>query len=225
MIKKAVILLSGGLDSTTCLAIAKDAGYSCHALSFAYGQRHTAELTAAARIAKRMAAAEHRIVTLDIGQFGGSALTDHSLELPDYEDSKDIPLTYVPARNTVFLSIALSYAEAIGAKDLFIGVSAVDYSNYPDCRPEFIAAFQQLANLATKQGVEGDPFCVHAPLMHLTKAETIQRGIDLGVDYSLTLSCYQVSKEGGACGRCASCVLRNQGFQAAGVSDPTLYSV
>lgn len=222
--KKAVVLLSGGLDSTTCLALAKAEGFVCYALSFAYGQRHSVELAAAQRVANHFAVAEHRVVNLDMGQFGGSALTDESIQVPNYTGSKEIPITYVPARNTVFLANALSYAEAIGARDLFIGVSAVDYSGYPDCRPEFIAAFEALANLATKAGVENDPFSLHAPLLHLSKAETILTGIRLGVDYSLTLSCYQASESGKACGRCDSCTLRHRGFEAAGITDPTQYA-
>ncbi|MDI9819524.1 MULTISPECIES: 7-cyano-7-deazaguanine synthase QueC [unclassified Legionella] len=222
--KKAVVLLSGGLDSTTCLAIAKAEGFDCHALSFAYGQRHTAELAAAERIAHYFQVTAHRIVNLDIGQFGSSALTDNSIAVPDYSGSKAIPVTYVPARNTIFLAIALGLAEAIAANDIFIGISAVDYSGYPDCRPEFISAFQTLANLATKAGVEGHPFRLHAPLQYLTKAETILKGVGLGVDYALTVSCYQAKESGEACGRCDSCALRKQGFKAAGVADPTLYT-
>lgn len=222
-IKKAVILLSGGLDSATCLAIARNSGYSTHALSFSYGQRHDAELIAAQVIAQQMGAVEHRIVQLNIGQFGGSALTNTNIAVPDYQNHGSIPVTYVPARNTVFLSIALGFAEAIGAQEIFIGVNAVDYSGYPDCRPEFIEAFQHLANLATKSGVEGQPFLIQTPLMHLSKAEIIQTGLKLGVDYSLTVSCYLLSPEGLACGNCDSCVLRRQGFSQANVLDPTRY--
>ena len=189
--KKAVILLSGGLDSATCLAIAKSQGFECHALSFAYGQRHVHELNAAGVIAKQLGAASHRIVNLDIGQFGASALTDATIDVPDFKDDGNIPVTYVPARNTVFLAIALGLAESIGAFDIFIGANAVDYSGYPDCRKEFIDAFQTLANVATKAGVEGQGFSIRAPLLHLTKAEIIQMGMQLGVDYSLTVSCYQ----------------------------------
>lgn len=221
--KKAVVLLSGGLDSTTCLAIAKADGFSCYALSFAYGQRHSVELAAAQRVAMHFAVADHRVVSLDIGQFGGSALTDKSLQVPDYNGSKEIPLTYVPARNTVFLAIALGYAEAIGAKDIFIGVSAIDYSGYPDCRPEYLAAFQNMANLATKAGVEGSPIILHAPLLYLSKAETILTGVNLGVNYALTVSCYQATESGKACGHCDSCSFRKQGFSATGVTDPTIY--
>lgn len=221
--KKAVILLSGGLDSTTCLAIAKAEGFECHALSFAYGQRHSAELAAAHRVANHFKVAEHRIINLDIGQLGGSALTDETIQVPDYRASKEIPVTYVPARNTVFLAYALGYAEIIGAQDIFIGVSSVDYSHYPDCRPEYISAFQALANLATKTGVEGRPVQLHAPLQFLSKAETILRGSQLGVDYSLSVSCYQAKENGAACGRCDSCCFRKQGFEASGLADPTFY--
>lgn len=221
--KKAVILLSGGLDSTTCLAIAKAEGFVCHALSFAYGQRHSAELAAARRVANHFKVAEHRIINLDIGQLGGSALTDEAIQVPDYSASEEIPVTYVPARNTVFLAYALGYAEIIGAQDIFIGVSSVDYSHYPDCRPEYISAFQAVANLATKVAVEGAPVQLHAPLQYLSKAETILRGSQLGVDYSLTVSCYQANEKGAACGRCDSCCFRKQGFKAAGLADPTFY--
>ncbi len=221
--KKAVILLSGGLDSTTCLAMAQAQGFICYALSFDYGQRHGHELTAAGRIAKKMGAAAHRVVALDIGQFGASALTDIEIGVPDYQANAGIPVTYVPARNTVFLANALSFAEAIGAYDIFIGATAVDYSGYPDCRPDFINAFQTLANLATKAGVEGQHFTIHAPLMHLSKAEIIQTGIKLGIDYRLTVSCYLLTNQGAACGRCDSCVLRSQGFVTAKIVDPTYY--
>lgn len=221
--KKAVVLLSGGLDSATCLAIAKNQGFKCFALSFMYGQRHEYELKAARRIAVNMAAFEHRVVHLDIGQFGASALTDKRIDVPDYEGLGKIPVTYVPARNTVFLATALGLAEAVGAYDIFIGANAVDYSGYPDCRPEFITAFQHLANVATKAGVEGRAFTIQAPLLHLTKADIIRTGMQLGVDYSLTVSCYQLNQEGAACGHCDSCVLRAQGFKAAGVEDPTYY--
>lgn len=221
--KKAVILLSGGLDSTTCLAMAKAEGFACHALSFSYGQRHSAELAAAKRVAGHFSVAEHRIVTIDINQFGGSALTSQEIRVPEQNDSTTIPVTYVPARNTIFLAIALGYAEALGARDLFIGVSAIDYSGYPDCRPEFISAFQNLANLATKAGVEGDSFSVHAPLQFLSKAETILAGIHLGVDYRLTVSCYQASEAGAACAVCDSCRFRRQGFLSAGLEDQTVY--
>lgn len=221
--KKAVVLLSGGLDSTTCLAVAKAEGFDCYALSFAYGQRHSAELNAASNVAKQLGAIEHRILTIDIGQLGGSALTDVSIDVPMHKPSTGIPITYVPARNTIFLAMALGYAEVVGALDIFIGISSVDYSNYPDCRPEFMNAFQSLANLATKVGVEGQSFNLHAPLQHLSKAETILLGSKLGVDYRLTVSCYQALENGAACGVCDSCSFRQQGFIAAGLNDPTSY--
>jgi 7-cyano-7-deazaguanine synthase len=221
--KKAIVLLSGGLDSTTCLAIAQSQGYSCHALSFSYGQRHNSELIAAARIANHMHALEHRIVALDAGLFGGSALTDLSIEVPDFQKSSDIPVTYVPARNTIFLAMALGFAESIEATAIFIGASSVDYSHYPDCRPEFIKAFQSLANVATKAAVEGNPINLYAPLQHLSKAQTIQLGAELGVDYALTVSCYQANEAGEACGTCDSCEFRKKGFREAGIMDPTLY--
>ena len=221
--KKAVILLSGGLDSATCLAIAKAQGFICYALSFNYGQRHAYELQAARMISETMGVADHRIVTLDIGQFGASALTDPSIAVPLHKESTDIPVTYVPARNTVFLAIALGFAESIGAYDIFIGANAVDYSGYPDCRPEFINAFQALANVATKAGIEGERISIQAPLLHLSKDEIIQTGVKLGVDYGLTVSCYQLSDQGLACGHCDSCVLRQRGFIAANINDPTKY--
>ncbi|KGP64047.1 7-cyano-7-deazaguanine synthase [Legionella norrlandica] len=221
--KKAIVLLSGGLDSTTCLALAKSQGFACYALSFSYGQRHSTELFASTRIAKRMGVVEHKIVTLDLTAFGGSALTDSAIEVPQFRESAEIPVTYVPARNTIFLAIALGYAESIDARDIFIGASSVDYSHYPDCRPEFIQVFQTLANLATKAGIEGDEFTIQAPLQHLSKAQTIQLGQELGVDYSLTISCYQANDAGEACGQCDSCAFRKRGFQSAGVADPTLY--
>lgn len=221
--EKAVVLLSGGLDSTTCLALAKAEGFSCYALSFAYGQRHTAELLAAKRIAQHYRVQEHKIVTLDTGLFRHSALTDTTLEVPEFQDSTDIPITYVPARNTIFLSIALGFAESIGARDIYIGASSIDYSHYPDCRPEFINAFQTLANLATKAGTTGDLFTIHAPLQHLSKIQTVELGMKLNVDYSLTISCYQANEQGHACGHCDSCTLRKRGFVGAGVTDPTRY--
>ena len=221
--KPAVILLSGGLDSATVLAIAREAGYACHALSLDYGQRHTAELAAAARVAKSLGAVEHRVIRLGLGDIGGSALTDDSIAVPE-SPTEGIPVTYVPARNTVMLALALAWAEVLGARDIFIGVNAVDYSGYPDCRPEFIAAFEQMANLATRAGVEGARLRVHAPLQHLSKAEIIRHGLELGVDYAQTVSCYQATDEGWACGRCDSCRLRREGFLAAGVSDPTRYA-
>ncbi len=220
--KKAVVLLSGGLDSATTLALARERGFACYALSMEYGQRHAAELAAARRVAEALEVQEHRVVSLALDQFGGSALTDRNIEVPTEGDA-GIPVTYVPARNTIFLSLALAWAEVIGARDLFVGVNAVDYSGYPDCRPEFIAAFEKLANLATKAGVEGERFQVHAPLIRLTKSEIIHEGIRLGVDYGLTVSCYQADPEGRACGRCDSCRFRAQGFREAGIPDPTRY--
>ncbi|WP_293645742.1 7-cyano-7-deazaguanine synthase QueC [Thiolapillus sp.] len=220
--KKVVVLLSGGLDSATVLAIAKDSGYDCHALSFDYGQRHSAELAASRRIAEAMGVAEHKVLRLDLGSIGGSALTDMDIAVPE-EEAEGIPVTYVPARNTVFLSLALGWAEVLGAMDIFIGVNAVDYSGYPDCRPEFIQAFENMANLATKAGVEGEGFRIQAPLIAMTKAEIIRTGMARGVDYALTVSCYQADEHGCACGICDSCRLRAQGFREAGVDDPTCY--
>jgi 7-cyano-7-deazaguanine synthase len=219
---KAVVLVSGGLDSATTLAIARDEGYVCYALTFDYGQRHRVELAAAQRVAASLGAADHRVVKLDLAWMGGSALTDTSIAVPR-APTTGIPVTYVPARNTVFLSIALGWAEVQGARDIFIGANAVDYSGYPDCRPEFIAAFERLANLATRAGVEGAGFRIRAPLMHSNKAEIIGRGAALGVDFSLTLSCYDPDADGRACGRCDSCRLRAQGFAAAAIPDPTRY--
>ena len=221
---KAVVLVSGGLDSATVLAMARDQGYACHALSFDYGQRHGLELEAARRVARALGAVQHRLVTLDIGWMGGSALTDPSIAVP-LTPSAGIPLTYVPARNTIFLAIALGWAEVLEARAIFIGANAVDYSGYPDCRPEFILAFERLANLATRAGVEGRSFGIHAPLISLTKAEIIQAGLRLGVDYSLTLSCYRPDAAGRACGQCDSCRLRAAGFIAAGVADTTIYQL
>lgn len=222
--RSAVILLSGGLDSTTCLAIARDAGYDCYALSVAYGQRHAAELSASRRIAQHFKACEHRLANVSLGQFGGSALTDPSIKVPvDAAPEGSIPVTYVPARNTVMLSMALAWAEVVGAHDIFIGVNAVDYSGYPDCRPEYIRAFEVMANLATRSAVEGARLRIHAPLMHLSKAEIIRRGTALGVDYGMTVSCYQASEDGHACGACDACRLRREGFEAAGLPDPTPY--
>jgi 7-cyano-7-deazaguanine synthase len=217
-----VVLVSGGLDSATVLAIARECGHRCLALSFDYGQRHRAELDAARRLAMTLGAVEHRILAMPIGELGGSALTDPAIAVPE-NDGADIPATYVPARNTVFLACALGLAEVSGASDIFIGVNAVDYSGYPDCRPEFIAAFEVLANLATKAAVEGRPIRIHAPLIDLSKADIIRRGITLGVDYAMTVSCYQPDESGGACGRCDSCRLRREGFKQAGVADPTRY--
>ena len=219
---KAIVLLSGGLDSATVLAIAREQGYACHALSLDYGQRHLAELGAARRVAAVGGAIEHKVVALALDAFGGSALTDRGIAVPERETA-GIPVTYVPARNTVFLALALGWAEVIGARDLFIGVNALDYSGYPDCRPEYIAAFERLANLATRAGVEGARFRVHAPLIAMTKAEIIREGVRLGVDYALTISCYQADDEGRACGRCDSCRLRARGFAEAGTLDPTRY--
>ncbi len=220
--QKAVILLSGGLDSATVLAMARNKGYACHALSLDYGQRHRAELAAAKRVAAALGAVEHKILPLSLDAIGGSALTDTSIDVPQ-AGGEGIPVTYVPARNTVFLALALGWAEVLGSTDLFVGVNAVDYSGYPDCRPAFINAFEQLANLATKAGVEGQHFKVHAPLIELSKADIIQVGTRLGVDYSLTVSCYQADEDGTACGVCDSCRLRAEGFEAAGVPDPTRY--
>ena len=220
--RPAVVLLSGGLDSATTLAIAQRQGFSCHAVSFDYGQRHRTELDAAARIADSLGAVEHRVMAIDWGNIGGSALTDTSIAVPETQTT-GIPVTYVPARNTVFLALALGWAEVLGSSDIFIGVNAVDYSGYPDCRPEYIAAFEQLANLATRAGTEGATIRVHAPLIRLTKAQIIQRGVSLGVDYSWTVSCYQADDQGRACGRCDSCRLRKAGFESAGLEDPTRY--
>jgi len=219
----ALVLLSGGLDSATCLAIARSEGFACHCLSVDYGQRHAVELAAAARVAQVLGAVEHRVVHLDIGQFGGSALTDTSIAVPTGGVKPGIPVTYVPARNTIMLSLALGWAEILGAQDIFVGVNAVDYSGYPDCRPAFIRAFEALANLATKAAVEGHPLRLHAPLIDLTKADIVRRGAALGVDYALTVSCYQADVAGRACGCCDSCRLRREGFAAAGLADPTQY--
>jgi len=220
--RKAVILLSGGLDSATVLAMARAQGFDCHALSLDYGQRHHAELAAARRVAETLGAVEHKVLPLSLDAIGGSALTDRSIAVPE-AGGEGIPVTYVPARNTVFLALALGWAEVLGATDLFVGVNAVDYSGYPDCRPAFIEAFERLANLATKAGVEGQVFRVHAPLIHMSKAEIIRVGSALGVDYGLTVSCYRADEQGLACGRCDSCRLRAEGFRAAGVPDPTRY--
>ena len=219
---KAVILLSGGLDSATVLAMARARGYDCYALSLDYGQRHHAELAAARRLAADLGAIEHKVLPLSLDAIGGSALTDRSIDVPA-AGGEGIPITYVPARNTIFLALALGWAEVLGASDLFVGVNAVDYSGYPDCRPAFIAAFERLANLATRAGVEGRGFTVHAPLIEMSKAQIIRAGSELGVDYSLTVSCYQADEDGLACGECDSCRLRAEGFRAAGVADPTRY--
>ncbi len=220
--RSAIVLLSGGLDSATVLAIARAAGFDCHALSLDYGQRHSAELAAAARVAASLGAVEHRVMRLGLGELGGSALTDVSIAVPE-SPSDGIPVTYVPARNTVMLALALAWAEVSGARDIFIGVNAVDYSGYPDCRPEFVEAFERMANLATKAGIEGRGLTIHAPLQHLSKADIIRRGVALGVDYARTVSCYQADPEGRACGVCDACRLRRQGFEQAGVPDPTIY--
>ena len=221
--KRAVVLLSGGLDSATTLALARSEGYACHALSVDYGQRHSAELEAAARVAMALGACEHRVVDVDLGQFGGSALTDTAIDVPMRGVQPGIPATYVPARNTIMLSLALAWAEVLGSRDIFVGVNAVDYSGYPDCRPEYIAAFEKMANLATRAGVEGVKLAIHAPLIDLSKADIIRTGTALGVDYGLTVSCYQADGEGLACGACDSCRLRAEGFATAGVTDPTPY--
>ena len=223
---KAVVLLSGGLDSATVLALAQQQNYQCYALSFHYGQRSQAELAAAKRVAEALKIAEHRVVDIDLGQFGGSALTDTDIAVPDAEESdpSDIPVTYVPARNTVFLSMALAWAEVIEARNIFIGVNAVDYSGYPDCRPEYIAAFETMANLATKAGVEGHPLRIHTPLIDLTKSEIIAAGTALDVPYQMTVSCYQATDQGRACGRCDSCDIRRAGFKNAGTVDLTRYA-
>jgi len=221
--KKAVVLVSGGLDSTTVLAIAKQQGYECYTLSFDYGQRHLAELRAAEKVSSQMGVAQHKVVSLDLRSIGGSALTDTSIDVPE-QGSEGIPVTYVPARNTVFLSIALGWAEVLQAESIFIGVNAVDYSGYPDCRGEYIQAYQAMANLATRQGVEGKPIQIQTPLINLSKTDIIKQGMKLGVDYALTVSCYQADDNtGAACGKCDSCRLRKAGFDDAGVADPTLY--
>jgi len=223
MTKKAVILISGGLDSTTCLALAKADGYECYTLSVDYGQRYQSEVLTSEKISKTFGAKEHKLMHVNLNAFGGSALTDKNIEIPDYVGDGEIPITYVPARNTLFLSLALGYAEVVEADVIFIGVSEVDYSGYPDCRPEYIEAFQTMANLATKRGVQGNPIKIVAPLTHLSKAQTIETGLKIGVDYSLTVTCYQANESGQACARCDACVLRKKGFEAAGVADPTNY--
>ena len=220
--KNAVVLLSGGLDSATVLAQARQQDYACHALSIDYGQRHHAELAAAQRVAQALGAVQHRVIHVDLTAFGGSALTDANIAVPELP-STGIPLTYVPARNTIMLSLALAWAEVLQAQDIFIGVNAVDYSGYPDCRPEYIAAFEHMANLATKAAVEGKRLTLHAPLLHLSKADIVKHGTQLGVDYSFTVSCYQADEEGRACGVCDSCRLRRAGFETAGIPDPTRY--
>ena len=220
--KKAVVLVSGGLDSATTLALAQEQGYACYAISFDYGQRHRCELQAASKVAQTAGVVEHKVISLNLDNIGGSALTDTAIAVPD-QPTEGIPVTYVPARNTVFLSLALAWAEVLAADAIFIGVNAVDYSGYPDCRPEFIAAFANMAKLATKAGVEGHPIGVETPLIHLSKAEIIQQGLRLGVDYANTISCYDPDEAGRACGRCDSCRLRAAGFKEAGVADPTRY--
>jgi 7-cyano-7-deazaguanine synthase len=222
--KRAVILLSGGLDSVTALAMAKSHGFDCYTLSFNYGQRHDSELVASAQLSKLYGAIEHKVINIDLRSIGGSALTDDNFAVPEQEQ-QGIPITYVPARNTIFLSIALGWAEVLSAQAIYVGVNAVDYSGYPDCRPNFIAAFETLANLATKTGVEGHKLSIHAPLINMSKAEIILQGTKLGVDYSQTVSCYQADNEGKACGRCDSCRLRRQGFEQAGIVDPTQYKI
>jgi len=220
--RRAIVLLSGGLDSATTLALAHERGHACFALSVDYGQRHVAELEAAARIARALGAREHRIMRVDLAGIGGSALTDLRIEVPESPTS-GIPVTYVPARNTLMLALALAWAEVLAARDIFIGVNALDYSGYPDCRPEFIAAFEQLAARATKAAVEGKPCRIHAPLIERSKAEIIREGVRLGIDYGMTISCYQADSQGRACGRCDSCRIRRAGFNSAGVPDPTRY--
>jgi 7-cyano-7-deazaguanine synthase len=220
--ERAVVLLSGGLDSAVTLAMARSRGFDCYALSVEYGQRHSAELAAAARVAAHLGVREHRVMKVDLAGIGGSALTDRAIEVPEVEGG-GIPVTYVPARNTIMLSLALAWAEVLGARDVFVGVNAVDYSGYPDCRPQYIAAFEQLAALATRAGVEGSPCRIHAPLISLSKADIIRRGGQLGVDLGLTVSCYQADGAGAACGRCDSCRIRRAGFESAGLADPTRY--
>jgi 7-cyano-7-deazaguanine synthase len=220
--KRAVVLLSGGLDSVTALAMAREQGFECYTLSFNYGQRHHAELNAAKTLSSQSGAVAHKVIDIDLSAIGGSALTDQTIDVPEHYE-EGIPVTYVPARNTVFLSIALGWAEVLSAQAIFVGVNAVDYSGYPDCRPEFVAAFEQLANVATKAGVEGQKLTVHAPLMTMTKADIIQQGTRLGIDYGQTISCYQADADGRACGKCDSCRFRQQGFEQAGLDDPTRY--
>lgn len=220
--KRAVVLLSGGLDSATVLAIAKAAGWSCHALSIDYGQRHRVELEAAARVARALGAVEHRVARVDLAAFGGSALTDRRIAVPK-STGPGIPVTYVPARNTVFLALALAHAEVVEADAIFTGVNAVDYSGYPDCRPEFLDAFERLANLATKRAVEGSRIAIESPIVRMSKAEIVRRGSGLGVDYAMTVSCYEADEDGRACGSCDACRFRREGFRAAGLADPTRY--
>ena len=221
--RPAIVLLSGGLDSATTLAIARAEGYGCHCLSVDYGQRHRAELDAASKVARALDAVEYRTVTVDLRAFGGSALTDHSIDVPVDGLREGIPVTYVPARNTILLALALAHAEVRGAEDIFFGANAIDYSGYPDCRPEYMRAFETLANVATKAAVGGRRLTLHTPIIDSTKADIVRRGTELGVDYALTVSCYQATPEGLACGRCDSCRLRREGFEAAGIPDPTRY--
>ena len=223
MASRAVVLLSGGLDSATVLALAREQGLVCHALSVFYGQRHEAELAAAAAVARSLGAHEHRVMRVDLADIGGSALTDRSIAVPT-APTDGIPVTYVPARNTIMLSLALAWAEVLEAREIYVGVNAIDYSGYPDCRPEFVAAFESLARLATRAGVEGHGIAIRAPLIHMSKAQIVREGVRLGVDYSLTVSCYQADAAGLACGLCDSCKLRREAFVSAGVSDPTRYS-
>lgn len=222
MAERAVVLLSGGLDSATCLAMARAQGLDCYALSFRYGQRSQQEVVFAQRIAQTLGVVEHKVIDLDLTQIGGSSLTDHSMVVPE-SASTGVPSTYVPARNTIFLSIALGWAEVLGARRIVTGVNAVDYSGYPDCRPDYIAAFEHMANLATRSGTEGQPLHIDTPLIHLSKAQIIAQGRALKLNYAITVSCYQADTEGRACGRCDACRLRRDGFQAAGIADPTLY--
>lgn len=222
--KKAVVLYSGGLDSTTCMAIAKSEGFEVYALTFQYGQKHSAEINAAKRGATHFGAKEHRIITIDLAQFGASALTDHNITIPDYQDTGEIPITYVPARNTIFLSYALAYAEIIGSNDLYSGNCSTDHANYPDCRPEYLAAYQTMARLATKAGVNGELITLHTPLLYNTKADTILRGTQLGVDYAKTVTCYRANDNGEACGQCLACECRRRGFEAAQIKDVTQYT-
>lgn len=224
MRKKAIVLFSGGLDSTTCLAIAKSQGFLPYALSFDYGQKHKAELIAARRIASLFEVKEHRLISLSfLGEIGASALTDESIKVMDHQGDSKIPSTYVPARNTIFLSMALAWGEVLGAFDIFIGANILDYSGYPDCRPDYLRAFENMANLATKEGIEGKKLTIHAPLLQLSKSQIIQEGVRLGVDYSMTVSCYRLDEHGRSCGSCDSCMYRKKGFAEAGISDPTRY--
>ena|SRR3990167_767994 len=223
MRKKAIILFSGGLDSTTCLAIAKSQGFDCYALSFQYGQKHSVEIERAMQLVRQMSVVEHRVLTLPIGELGGSSLTDTTLSIPDYKEGDAIPNTYVPARNTIFLSFALSFGEVVGAYDIFIGANIMDYSQYPDCRPGYLHAFETLAKFATKAGANETNFHIHAPLLKMTKAEIIKTGVALGIDYAKTISCYRADNEGRACGKCDSCTYRKKGFKEANLPDPTYY--